>query len=306
MVPLLLVAGFLGAGKTRFIRRLGEALSARDPEGRVVLYSVGDVGDTAAGGTACVSAAQILHALRHSAPGDGAIVAIEVSGSSTTDELLALLASDLRLQEFTLPLQLTIIDASRWQSRGQHNELERAQVGTATHVLLNWTDHMNADKVAALRSSMRAINPRVSVVDESGFADWLHALARHVARAAERSAVPMSASARHEVAHLHTPPFGVAALRIPETVDRTDFQHFVGSLPESVVRAKGLVRFADAPDQVYAWNKLPDSRGLHLEKPALDQTGRPSATFIGVSMPVRELAEQLDELETRGKSRGDR
>lgn len=313
MVPLLVVAGFPGAGKTYATQRLAQALSARGTRTQLLLYDVRDFGlgggrsdrtrqlrgyGTAGSptGMLCGSVHEILHALRHTLPQNDSIMSVEVTGTATTDDLLAHLTTDKRLEQFTLPLQLTVVDAPRWQTRGVHNELERAQVSTATHVLLNWTEQLKPGEETELRRAIGRLNPQVTVASEDGFAEWLHNLTKQVRESGDRAAVPVSAKARREVAHLHTPPFGVAVLQVPEAVDRTSFERFVRTLPESVVRAKGQVRFADMPAAIVSWSKLPGQQDVMLEGEPVESKDRPSAVFVGVDLPVRELAEGLSAL----------
>ncbi|WP_337169815.1 GTP-binding protein [Gemmatimonas aurantiaca] len=311
MIPLVLLAGFLGAGKTRFLTELVPALAANGTRVRVVLNDFRDARIDASrlaemealvtplNGecVCCGSLRELLNVLYQVPPESGSVMCIEANGATETDELLAHLTADARLRHYTLPLQLTVIDATRWQKRWWHNALERAQVSTATHVFLNWTQRVSAERQALVRGALQELNPRAELVSSAAFADWLNALTTRVAATTHREVAGVAAAARTDVAHgRHAHPFGAASLMLPAVVERDAFRRFVQELPPAVVRAKGLVRFADAPGNMYVWNKLPGRKGLRLDLSRPHADAQPTGVFIGVGMPVAELAERLAAL----------
>jgi G3E family GTPase len=79
-------------------------------------------------------------------------------------------------------------------------------------------------------------------------------------------------------------------LALPPLVDRTRFTAFVQQLPRSVVRAKGLVRLADAPDTMWVWNRTEGRRTLTLDPSAPHAGAEPVALFIGARLPEEALA----------------
>ena len=310
MIPLVLLAGFLGAGKTRFLTELVPALAAGGTRVRIVLNDFRDaridasrLAELSALGTplngecvCCGSLRELLNVLYQVPSDPGSVMCIEANGATETDELLAHLTADARLRQFTLPLQITVIDATRWQKRWWHNGLERAQVSTATHVHLNWTARVGADRQALVRGALQELNPRADLVTGVEFAGWLNELTQRVAGSTQRDVSGMAAMPRSDVAHAHAHPFGAASLALPPIVDREAFRRFVHELPDAVVRAKGLVRFTDAPEKVYVWNKLPGRKGLRLDHSKPHADAQPTALFIGVGLPVSDLAEQLKTL----------
>ena len=73
-------------------------------------------------------------------------------------------------------------------------------------------------------------------------------------------------------------------------VERRAFEQFVERLPEQVVRAKGLVRFADDPGPMYVWHRVPGRRKVRLDQSWPHADAQPTALFIGVAMPIDEIA----------------
>jgi G3E family GTPase len=316
MIPLVLMAGFLGAGKTRFLTDIIPALAQRGTRVRIILNDFQNARIDAArlgeldalvtplnGECVCCGSLRELLQTLYDVPADpGSVMLIEANGATETDELLGHLTTDGQLKHFTLPLQLTVVDAARWQKRWWHNALERAQVSTATHLFLNWTHKLSDARRAEVDASLREVNPRAARVDAAVYATLLSELATTVQEDGERgeraglsfaSPLPL---AEGEVRRKHDHPFGSASMPLPATVNRAAFEQFVDRLPEAVVRAKGLVRFADEPGPMFVWHRVPGRRGVRLDKSWPHADALPTALFIGVGMPIDEMQRLIDQL----------
>ncbi len=304
MIPLVLMAGFLGAGKTRFLTTLIPQLLERGVRVRIVLndfenakIDAARLGELDALVTplngecvCCGSLRELLDTLQAVPPDPGSVMLIEANGATETDELLGYLTTDTTLTHFTLPLQLTVIDAARWQKRWWNNSLEMAQTTTATHVHLNWTDKLSTARRDAVQAGVAAVNARAAFTTPGAFAATLQSLAESVRETVRRD--PQGVAAAHRHAHGHTHPFGSVALPLPRLVERARFLAFVQALPAAVVRAKGLVRFADQPADMFVWNRVPGRKKVQLDESSPHADAEATALFIGVGM-------SLDDLESR-------
>jgi len=309
MIPLVLMAGFLGAGKTRFLTTIIPQLAARGVRVRIVLndfenakIDAARLGELDALVTplngecvCCGSLRELLDTLQAVPPDPGSVMLIEANGATETDELLGYLTTDSTLAQFTLPLQLTVIDAARWQKRWWNNALEAAQTTTATHVFLNWTDRLSADRRRAVEQGVAAVNARAAFTTPAEFAGTLHRLVDTVREVERRETVDVAAVHRHARGHTH--PFGSAALPLPRLVERARFLAFVQALPVAVVRAKGLVRFTDQPADVFVWNRVPGRKKVQLDESSPHADAEPTALFIGVGMDLGELESRIAGLE---------
>ena len=304
MIPLVLMAGFLGAGKTRFLTTIIPQLLARGVRVRIVLNDFENAKIDAArlgeldalvtplnGECVCCGSLRELLDTLQSVPHDpGSVMLIEANGATETDELLGYLTTDTTLTRFTLPLQLTVIDAARWQKRWWNNALEAAQTTTATHVYLNWTDRLSPNRRRAVELSVATVNARAAFTTPAEFAGTLQALAESVRDTERRRTLGVAQVHRHGRGHTH--PFGSVALPLPRLVERTRFLTFVQALPPAVVRAKGLVRFADRPADMFVWNRVPGRKKVQLDESSPHADAEATALFIGVGM-------SLDDLESR-------
>lgn len=315
MIPLVLLAGFLGAGKTRFLTDVIPLLYKRGVHVRVVLNDFENAEIDASrlaslnalvtplnGECVCCISLRDLMDTLYAVPAEpNTVMLIEANGATETDELLGFLTMDSKLAQYTPPLQLTVLDAGRWQKRWFHNALERAQATTSTHLHLNWTEKLTADRLQKVEGSVREINPRAAITTPERFADELASLANAVRDIPGRQVLSSTGSEAagshthsHELGHMHVGsshvhPFASTSMPLPSMVVRESFNQFVQSLPSYVVRAKGQVRFSDRPDKMFVWNKVEGRKGVQLDECTPHAHSRPVALFVGVGLPLDEL-----------------
>jgi G3E family GTPase len=186
-IPVTVVTGFLGAGKTTLVRRF---LST--PEGRgtaVIINEFGAVGIDDAlvrssadetvllgnGCLCCVLRSDLQLALRRlvSERERGAAphfrrVMIETSGLADPGPILQTFATDRALGgEFHAELTVAVADAAtgeatlRWSAEG------RKQIVLADRVIVTKTDLVEPSAIASLTERLRAINPHADVAAAS-------------------------------------------------------------------------------------------------------------------------------------------
>lgn len=209
MIPLVLIAGFLGAGKTRFLSEIIPLLHRRGVRVRVLLNDFEN---------ASIDAARLgaLHAL-----------VTPLNGECVCCGSLRELMEALRAVP-TDPGSVLLIEAN-----GATEADERSQTSTATHVQLNWTHRLAAERLRRVEQEVRDVAPRASFTTPSAFADALTALVAQVRGVALRkSLLPMAREVEADAprrstqhaAHVH--PFASAALPLPQIVRRDAFLRF--------------------------------------------------------------------------------
>ncbi|HEY4305477.1 MAG TPA: GTP-binding protein [Gemmatimonadaceae bacterium] len=324
MIPLALVAGFFGAGKTWFLSELIPELHTRGLRAQVLLNdfesaeidatrltTMSSIVTPLSGECVCCTSLESLMDTLNTMPAlPNSVTLIEANGATKTEELLSWLTTARGQARYTLPLQTTIVDAKRWQKRWWHNELEVNQTRTATHVYVNWTDRVRAERIALVESGIRTLNPHAVFASPAAFADELQRLAVDTASERERQPVLMPRSHAHQEhehhehehrehthhAHTHEHQFASVAFGLPEVVSRDAFMVFVRTLPREVVRAKGLVRFADRPDEMFVWNRVDGRKVVSLDRSVPHGAAQPVAVFIGVGMPSEALRVGVESL----------
>ena len=131
-IPLILVAGFLGAGKTTFLQALmrelkekgvGFSVVVNDFENAEVdasrLRALGAEVQAISGSCVCCSSLdEFLVSLRDiDVPEDGVLL-VEANGASDLISLIAAVTMREECRRFLSPLQVTMVDGRRWQERG--------------------------------------------------------------------------------------------------------------------------------------------------------------------------------------------
>ena len=311
-VPLVLITGFLGAGKTTFLRALMTALQARQTDFSVV---VNDFENAEVDATRLRSSDAIIRAINGSCVccsslhefmavlGDievprGGVLLVEVNGASDVMSLIAAITARHECRRFTSPLQVTVADAQRWQKRGPQDELEREQVQTATHSVITHVEEVNEERLAQVRAAVKELSPRAVECSAESLADYLRLVAAtaRLARQDEPQQTPLLQPAIHHHHHDGERAFTSMRVDLPFVVKRADLEQVLRELPEEVVRVKGLCRLAEIPTVPLSFQHVrPQAETWFL--PLLGTQGIvPTGVIIGVGLPAEEISAQFQRL----------
>lgn len=315
-IPLVLIAGFLGAGKTTFLSQLTAELEKRgtpfsivvndfvDAEVDAVRLRTPGVEVQALSGSCvcCSSLNEFLQVLGDIEVPPGGVLLVEANGASDLISLITALAARGETQRFTSPLQVTMLDASRWQKREDHNELEREQMQTATHWMLTHLDHAEETRIGELRAWAIDQSPRALETDAEKLADTLKflCLSSRFRRVAPDPKSMLEdrwqATADHHHHHENERAFTAMKVDIPFVVKRRDLEETLRELPEEVIRVKGLCRLAELPTIPMSFQHVrPQAETWFL--PMLGNLGViPTGVIIGVGLPVQDISRRFADL----------
>ncbi len=320
MTPLILLAGFLGAGKTTYLKRLLPEMSAAGLDPHVVIndYQNARVDAQLLDGLAdsivpisgscvcCESRGELLAVLEGFDHQPRRVLVVETNGTTDAEEIIEILSLEPGLRRFTLPIQISLIDAKRWQKRFWHNALERDQARTASHLHLSRTDEIDAKRLDHVNASLADLGIHAPRVTPAELAASTAALVAEVGALPAREALAPAAcacGAHGDHAHAHDEhahaPSHFASLQVamPELVSRTGLDRFLRGLPETVIRAKGVVRFDDSPSEFHVFQKVDRFDGAQFFP--IGTTSRlpdPVAVFIGPDLPEQEIREGVAAL----------
>jgi G3E family GTPase len=315
MTPLLLVTGFLGAGKTTFLRALLPALTGRDLRARVILNdfrdarvdgaSLADVApDLVALSSSCLCCedlSELLDTLAGIEGRPGEVVLVEANGATDTGSLLTSVGGAPALDHLTPPLQLAIVDSKRFAERGWQNVMEREQIVTATHLSTSRADLVSPDRYAAVEAALQDIAPRAARVTPGSLAQTLGEIEAFARPLPGRSRVDWKAAAltgpsHRERAHSAEGHFASLQVRLPQAVEADAFLQFLKDLPPAVLRAKGIVTLRDPPGEKRTFQKVEDEAEISPCRLAEPEGLEPIAVFIGPQLPRRLIEERLMRL----------
>ncbi|MGB6063824.1 MAG: GTP-binding protein [Desulfomonilaceae bacterium] len=305
------VYGFLGAGKTTFIRYMMEN-PPQDEKVVILVNEFGEVGidglilsahgaqvaevvELPSGCICCTIASdfrrQVLELCREFAP-DRMIV--EPTGVATISQIMQILESeDLRPLYSDLGL-IHLLDASEFLSFiKSHRHFVENQIRRSRAVILNKMDRVKPTMGSLLVESIREINPDVDVYPTSfarldaSFLEKVLGVAQHEDEESESK--PHS---EHEPGHLreHDHDHGLAdefesfGRRYSDSFSRPCLESFFQTLKDGsygqVVRAKGIFRISDD------WIKLELASGEVLIERA------PTGEYSAVSIIGQNIAPQ--------------
>ncbi len=247
-VPLYIVAGFLGSGKTTLMRRLLDYTVAQGLRPGVIVNDFGAVNIDSAelrrqglglaelnGGCVCCSnASQLPPAVKRLIRNKSDLILVETSGLANPIELLDQVTMPWLVPDVRLASVITIVDAAGWATLGQMSDLAADQVRCADAIIVNKCDLTDPTTLSELGHALTSLNTSarqwtasqadVDVDDLLATANQPHSLPTPTA---------------HD-AHIRS-----LSLTTPAALDRACFEQFLTALPAGVLRAKGIIQTSD-------------------------------------------------------------
>ncbi len=329
MTPLLLLVGFLGAGKTTYLRELLPALRDAGLDAHVIINDYQNarvdaelLRDLAAtirpisgSCVCCGSRDELLETLARFDHQPGRVLLIETNGTTDAEELIELLSLEPALDAFTLPIPVSIIDGQRWQKRFWHNRLELEQARPASFLHVSRAAEVGAARLQKVRESLAhhgitaAETPPADLAPEIA---RLTAAVQHLPGRA-RTAHPAECDCGHDHDHdhghhhdhEHTHPhnghddehhFASVQIELPALVARESVARFLAELPPEVLRVKGLARLKDQPDEFHVFQRVETAPVQWLPIGPTSRIEQPLAVLIGPRLDapaIRALAARL-------------
>jgi G3E family GTPase len=314
-LPLLLLTGFLGSGKTSTLQHWLENTGVPLKRTAVIINDFGAVNVDATllsrrqvqlrsitGGCVCCQSFEDLvdqaGALADNPEID--LVWIETSGLADPEEVFDHLSGPELQNRTVIRRLILVVDGSDFPCSWRGRAVQEEQIRYADLVILNKTDRMETREREEVEAALRRLNPLARIVST----DHGRVEPELLSGAGKSSFVPEHHGHEEHEHHEHHHhdhddeelPHAASTLflPLPEPVSRGDFQRFLESLPPSVFRAKGFVRFTDAPGQLNTFQKVRDQAELMLLPLEIELDATPGLVLIGPHLDeqgVRQLAE---------------
>ena len=252
-IPVLLVTGFLGAGKTTVVNGL---LASAD--GRRIAAVVNDFGainidaeliagasdgvvSLANGCICCSLEGDLLRTLaallRRDPPPD--YIVVETSGVADPADIVRNLMDPVVWREAPLEAVLCVVDAAAPRA-GLQDALLRAQIRAADVVALSKADLATPDQVARMRAAVAALKPAAVVVEA---AQGRVPMALLFPADPDRPALPRDPGRRGPVADR----FETLSWTSEQPVSLPRLQRAIGQLAPKLARAKGFFETMEEP-----------------------------------------------------------
>lgn len=302
--PLVLVTGFLGAGKTTFLRAYLTALREWHLTSDVILNDYENAELDAETLREEAASVEALSAACACCDGLDPLLDLSIAASRSRSDTLTIelngtadplpLLESLTLLEGKIGLrprwQVCVLDARHFGGRGYYNNLESLQLQSASHFIISHGEGLTPEKRERLLENVRAINPKATGTTAEQMADLT---ARCVAREQRlmggkpaRQPAPLPCLKRGDkLAH----EFTGCQILLPDTIGRAAMWRFLSRLPDGVIRAKALVSVSGEPGVRRLFERVgAELMGDPLEVPVSDRVPA-SVICIGPDLDPEEL-----------------
>ena len=313
--PLVLIAGFLGAGKTTSVRGLLTELSDAGVRADVILNDIENatldaasinpedaesIVPLAASCACCESLEELAAMCGTAAKSEGDLLLIELNG---TADPVALLESFTLLEEqlpFSDKYLVCVVDARNWGARSELTPLERRQMDAAGLHILSHVDQADSGDIERVKAAIRKEFPNSQQVSVEQLGQALTNKSPIPAVVEERLRSSCKGhdehhEHRHDEVHLLSHQIKGCQIPLPGKVRTTSVERLLDRLPKSVLRAKALVKLIEEPGTRWLFERSGDEVAPSpTPVPGITRTS-PSLLCIGFQLdpdPIRELVSE--------------
>ena len=255
-IPLHLITGFLGSGKTTFLRRLLDYCLGNGLKPAIMMNEYGEINidgtllrgqgysvrEMTNGCICCTIGGTLGLALKDVAALKPDLILLEATGLADPVELIDQATKEEVLPLVSLASLVAVLDPINFERLS--DELHagiRSQTEMADFVLLNKRDLTDSDTLKRYEARVRKLNPRAKIIrTERGLMDYRTILSKR--EKSTRSRVRQDNPPLHD--HFHTQTVLCKAPMI-----RQRFENMLQKQPKTIWRAKGFVRFTDSEEQ---------------------------------------------------------
>ena len=296
-IPVYLISGFLGSGKTTLLQRLLDYCLTTGRKPAVMMNEYGEINidgellrgqgysirEMTNGCICCTIGGTLGLAIQDVVTFKPDVIFIEATGLADPIELIDQITKEEVLPFVRLASLIAVLDPINFTRLAEevHSGI-RQQTELADLVLINKRDLANEQTLRALATEVQMLNPRAEIIPtERGQMDYERLL--------QKSGEVTRQHARDSQAMVHD-HFHTLTVLCEQPFIREQFEHFIRTLPPTVWRAKGFVRFTDSAEQWMFQYVLGD---FAIEWLDLLPEPPEHVVFIGKDFPREELSAAL-------------
>lgn len=318
-LPLLVLTGFLGSGKTSTLRHWLTHTTFSLKKTAVLINDFGEVNvdaillaqrelalGTITGGCACCqSFGEMVEKVQElSQRPEIELAWVETSGMADPEEIIDHLTSPELHGLAELRRLILVIDGTDFPCSWRGRAVQEEQIRYADLLLLNKIDLLDEKARLRVELTLRKLNPQAPIISTNhGQLD-----PELLSQQGPRLGAQAHACCEHDHDHHHDHhhphehedhlPHAASTFFLPllDPVERSSFTRFLGTLPLSVFRAKGFVRFTESPAKIHAFQQVRDQAEVLLLPVEKEQPSKLGLVFIGPQLPETEIRQQAEKL----------
>jgi G3E family GTPase len=297
MMEVLLITGFLGAGKTTLIQHLLRSEFNAQEKVAVIVNEVGEIGidgtllagqdvdilELTSGCICCTIKTEFFKAVQeiHQTYNPSYLV-VETTGVAQPGEMLDVLFEP-PLSEFSrLEKIITVVDADFFEAREVLGTFYDNQIKCADTLILNKIDQVDDNQVDQIDEVLRELNPGVNIISTRYCGVDPATLLRVDSKSRHR------ASRDHHALHHEQEGFHSFSFEDKRLLDRAKLNRFLETLPPNLFRCKGWVRFPDG-------SGLLNYTGTNYRIEPAEGSHDTALVFVGRNCNEKEILNSLEE-----------
>lgn len=309
-LPMYIIAGVLGSGKTTLMARLAQYCIAHKHRVGMIVNDIGDLGvdaillaetgwphaavDSLNGECACCSDTtdleDVLLGMRELRR---ELLLFETTGVADAADMLSQTTAHHLRRLIQTPRLLCVVDVTRYPEPQRMDPLVQRQVALADAIVLSKTDLVDEARVIAAVAAVQEANPgvpqfRQDLTDD----DVVVLLDATVRRESTLAELLLGGPPGHPLPHTLT-------LDLRRRLSRGRFEALLRALPPTILRAKGFVML-DAEPSLHTFQYV-EGGFVHLapfvRRPGLISAAAPAAPygiFIGTQLDRDWLTSQIE------------
>lgn len=323
-IPITLLTGFLGAGKTSLLNKIIE--SNKDLKLGVILNEFGDVSlesqfliptedevvELANGCVCCVARGDLISAFNKvmAASPETNYIVLEASGLSDPLALGLTFYNPSIEKDFKLDAVICVVDSVNFEEQFDNYDIARIQVSTSNIVLLSKVQDSTPEKVQQLKNLVQDLNPKALVYEINDELDIDLLLDKSMsdldtlAEFEQRMGDKYKTEHEHEDTQVHHhEEVDEIFFKSDKQLDYYRFEEFLRKLPKEVVRSKGFLNFANAPlkDKKYLLQYVLSRKDYTYTEWEKDESKSSALLLLGKNLNKKEILDSLNSCEFKSK-----
>ncbi|MCC5835126.1 MAG: hypothetical protein JJU20_10365 [Opitutales bacterium] len=269
-IPVILVTGFLGSGKTTFLRRIAEShptdrliflvneLAETDVDGDTLAATGTPTQSVIGGSLFCeCKAADFVRIMRETVRPAHAeepveAVIIETSGMANPDAIGTLMGAHRLSADFEIRCIATVVAPAKFQKLLPNLPVLQNQIRSSDWIIINKTDTATAETVEAVEATIRALNSTARITR----AEYCRCEFQIPSTQPNLPSEPLATCAAN--------PFDTVSITWPADQSIETARKWLRETPADILRIKGQI---ETPEGHWHIERSPDGESIEAAKP---------------------------------------